>query len=180
MPVSQVLQSDREQVAVDRTSPKGRVLGIDVIPAQPPKGVSTIQGNFLSKTVQEEVKRFLVDPDLGRARDQTFLNLDDKRQQTPQDRLNPDHTEYFETESTAIPVRAADGSDDVDVEHPREEAGGRIQQSRTVDVLLSDMSAPWPQTEGFWKRSLSNPYCRMMNTSGIILRDHAGSMVTNI
>lgn len=49
---------------------------------------------------------------------------------------------------------------------------------RMVDVVLSDMLAPWDQTEGFWKRSKSNPYYRMMNTSGINTRDHAGSMVS--
>ncbi|KAH8905650.1 ribosomal RNA methyltransferase MRM2 [Coniochaeta sp. PMI_546] len=38
------------------------------------------------------------------------------------------------------------------------------------------MSAPWPQTHGFTIRSLSNPYRRMMNTSGITFKDHAGSM----
>lgn len=48
---------------------------------------------------------------------------------------------------------------------------------RTVDVVLSDMSAPWHQTSGFWKRSLSAPYNRMMNTSGVTFKDHAGSMV---
>ena len=49
--------------------------------------------------------------------------------------------------------------------------------SGMVDVVLSDMSEPFPQTEGFWKRSLSDPYCRMMNVSGMSFRDHAGSMV---
>ena len=51
---------------------------------------------------------------------------------------------------------------------------------RTVDVVLSDMSAPFDQTTGFWKRSLSDPYYRMMNTSGINFKDHAGSMVRRI
>lgn len=56
----------------------------------------------------------------------------------------------------------------------------KIQEGveRVVDVVLSDMSAPWEQTTGFWKRSLSNPYFRMMNTSGINFKDHAGSMVS--
>ena len=49
------------QVAVDRTAPGGTVVGIDIIPAQPPKGVSTIQGNFLSPGVQGLVKQFLVE-----------------------------------------------------------------------------------------------------------------------
>lgn len=34
-------------------------MGIDLIPAQPPKGVSTIQGNFLSPAVQNLVKEYL-------------------------------------------------------------------------------------------------------------------------
>ncbi|THW08745.1 FtsJ-domain-containing protein [Aureobasidium pullulans] len=56
------------QVAVSRTSPGGRVLGIDIIPAQPPRGASSIQGNFLSPEVQAEVRRYVRDPALGRAR----------------------------------------------------------------------------------------------------------------
>lgn len=44
-------------------------------------------------------------------------------------------------------------------------------------VVLSDMSEPWPQTSGFSMKTLSNPYSRMMNTSGISFKDHAGSMV---
>jgi 21S rRNA (uridine2791-2'-O)-methyltransferase len=55
----------------------------------------------------------------------------------------------------------------------RDEAQGRV-----VDVVLSDMSAPWEQTAGFYKKSLSDPYFRMMNTSGVAFRDHAGSMVS--
>ena len=53
----------------------------------------------------------------------------------------------------------------------------RGQEEKVVDVVLSDMSAPWDQTTGFWKRSLSDPYRRMMNTSGVNFRDHIGSMV---
>ncbi|KAI1087364.1 ribosomal RNA methyltransferase MRM2 [Rostrohypoxylon terebratum] len=49
------------QVVVERTKPNGRVIGIDIIPAQPPKGVSTIQGNFLSPGVQQLVKDYLVE-----------------------------------------------------------------------------------------------------------------------
>ena len=51
------------------------------------------------------------------------------------------------------------------------------EPEKTVDVVLSDMSAPWVQTTGFWKRSLSDPYRRMMNTSGMTFKDHIGSMV---
>jgi 21S rRNA (uridine2791-2'-O)-methyltransferase len=53
------------------------------------------------------------------------------------------------------------------------------QLGRVVDVVLSDMSEPWDQTTGFYKRSLSDPYSRMMNTSGIAFKDHAGSIVSS-
>lgn len=49
------------QVALDRTAPDGRIVGIDIIPAQPPRGVSTFQGNFLSPGVQGMVKQFLLE-----------------------------------------------------------------------------------------------------------------------
>lgn len=49
------------QVAKDRTGPKGLVVGIDLIPAQPPRGVSTIQGNFLSPSVRDLVKSFVAE-----------------------------------------------------------------------------------------------------------------------
>lgn len=35
-------------------------MGIDLIPAQPPKGVSTFQGDFLSPLVQKLVKDFIL------------------------------------------------------------------------------------------------------------------------
>ena len=52
------------------------------------------------------------------------------------------------------------------------------KEDRMVDVVLSDMCEPWEQTSGFYKRSISNPYRRLMNTSGNNFRDHAGSMVS--
>ena len=42
------------------------MIGIDMIPAQPPNNVSTVQGNFLSESVRQEVKRLLLDPFQGR------------------------------------------------------------------------------------------------------------------
>lgn len=58
-------------------------------------------------------------------------------------------------------------------QHEADVAAGRV-----VDVVLSDMSAPWEQTNSLWVRSVSNPWNRMMNTSGMPFRDHAGSMVS--
>ncbi|KAH0599451.1 hypothetical protein MHUMG1_02239 [Metarhizium humberi] len=46
-------------VAQERTRPHGRVIGIDLIPAQPPRGVATFQGDFLSPSVQRLVREFI-------------------------------------------------------------------------------------------------------------------------
>ncbi|CAG8167967.1 unnamed protein product [Penicillium salamii] len=135
------------QVAANRTQPHGRVIGVDLIPAQPPKGVSTIQGNFLAPEIQTYIRDFLRDPERGRPR------------QTDLGQPSPSLLEPKTDESTA---EGKDGQDKI--------------LERTVDVVLSDMSAPWHQTSGFWKRSLSAPYHRMMNTSGVAFKDHAGSM----
>ena len=164
------------QVAIDRTSPNGRVLGIDLIPAQPPKGVSTIQGNFLSKIVQEEVKNFLRDKSNGRLKRQHFLTAEGDEQAVTEEELE-DPTNYFESETRTDKAKG-NSEDVVETQAGRmsrramEEADGKM-----VDVVLSDMCEPWEQTTGFYIRSLSDPYYRMMNTSGTAFRDHAGSMV---
>jgi 21S rRNA (uridine2791-2'-O)-methyltransferase len=157
-----------QQVAVERTKPNGRIVGIDIIPAQPPKGVSTIQGNFLAPSVQAEVKRFLLDPKHGRVKPQ-FASLP-STESYAQNSVIEDAQSYVDIERHAEDdVREGEGKE-----------GKKAAEERMVDVVLSDMSAPFEQTAGFWKRSLSDPYHRMMNTSGIPFRDHAGSMVCYI
>nr|XP_023927810.1 rRNA methyltransferase 2, mitochondrial-like [Quercus suber] len=118
----------------------GRVVGIDVIPAQPPRGVSTLQGDFLSEGIRQEVRRFVREGS-GQGADGPNENGDGNR--------------------NAEDPAAGDG-------------GGERQH--VVDVVLSDMSAPWPLATGPWLRSVNRPYLRMMNTSGIAFKDHAGSM----
>lgn len=49
------------QVALERTKPHGQVIGIDLLPAQPPKGVTTFQGDFLSPMVQRLVKDLIIE-----------------------------------------------------------------------------------------------------------------------
>ncbi|WYZ42034.1 hypothetical protein EsH8_V_000929 [Colletotrichum jinshuiense] len=159
------------QVAAERTKPNGQILGIDIIPAQPPKGVSTIQGNFLSPDVQDMVKDHLVRAKKRRASappppassadedgefDDDEVAIEDKPSYIDMERASS------EPAAADAPSGAADGAD--------------AKKGRLVDIVLSDMSAPWDQTTGFGVNSLSNPYHRMMNTSGMAFRDHAGSM----
>lgn len=110
--------------------------------------------------MQAEVKRFLRDANVGRPRGSILYNADGEEEIADAE-ANADEVEG---EQVGVRVRGRSGK--------RKEQPGRV-----VDVVLSDMSAPWDQTSGFWKRSLSDPYYRMMNTTGINFKDHAGSMV---
>jgi len=161
------------QVAVERTKPNGRIVGIDIIPAQPPKGVSTIQGNFLSPGVREEVKQFLSDPDRGRPKQQLFSSIEDEGNGTTAVSVSEQDMSYIDLERHANDDSTEEPGSNIANKRGRK---SKEEEGRMVDVVLSDMSAPWEQTTGFWKRSLSDPY-RMMNTSGINFKDHAGSMV---
>ncbi|KAK5002713.1 hypothetical protein LTR28_011081, partial [Elasticomyces elasticus] len=165
------------QVAVSRTAPEGRVVGIDVIPAQPPRGASSIQGNFLSESVQAEVRRYVQDPMRGRPRRQVILSQREDGAESEED-VREMGRGYVEMERHAH----LDGSEAGEAQGPAKDPEKMTQKERddaegmVVDVVLSDMSAPWEQTTGMWIRSVSDPYYRMMNTSGMPFRDHAGSM----
>jgi 21S rRNA (uridine2791-2'-O)-methyltransferase len=117
--------------------------------------------------VQAEVKRFLLDLDRGRPILSPFSTADTTEAVVDQDQV----LSCIDLERHADDERA-----EVTTE-TRKKKKNHDSPGRVVDVVLSDMSAPWEQTTGFWKRSLSDPYFRMMNTSGINFKDHAGSMV---
>ncbi|WPH00307.1 FtsJ-domain-containing protein [Acrodontium crateriforme] len=166
------------QVAANRTSPGGRVIGIDVIPAQPPKGVSTLQGDFLSPEIREEVRKFVQDPMRGRPR---TLSQIARRGAADEDGLDEDQ---LAAESIGyVELERHDDDDTTMYKTPKRKEGAPPSQrevddaeGRVVNVVLSDMSDPWPLTSSTWVKSVSNPYSRMMNTSGMAFRDHAGSM----
>jgi len=80
-------------------------------------------------------------------------------------------------ESAGAVASADVASDSSEPPGERPPATSEEQEGRVVDVVLSDMSAPWDQTTGFSIKSISDPYRRMMNVSGTPFRDHAGSMV---
>lgn len=167
------------QVAVNRTSPGGRVLGIDIIPAQPPRGASSIQGNFLSPAVQDEVRNYVQDYWKGRARKRGVLarRVGDEEE----DGVTEDEVEGLSRGivdlGRDISTSETSPKEIEDNERVLSQTEKDMRDGRVVDVVLSDMSAPWEQITGTWIRSVNNPYRRMMNTSGMAFRDHAGSMV---
>lgn len=123
------------------------------------------------------MKRYLSDPDKGRPKPSPFEAL---AEEGPTILVEPERS-YIDLERHADDgLREGEGEGGGRLKVKRDGRGKRAKEEdegKTVDVVLSDMSAPWEQTSGFWKRSLSDPYHRMMNTTGIPFRDHAGSMV---
>ncbi|KAL8349876.1 hypothetical protein RB598_005298 [Gaeumannomyces tritici] len=185
------------QVAMELTKPTGRVLGVDLIPAQPPRGVGTLQGNFLSPTVRRMTKQLIAEMHHRQVEDKaaarrTGDGADD-------DNVVADRPSYIDMEHRASkleeavePAQEAESSpssspsaasagqsrggrgEEGEAEAPA--ATTKPEEKKYLDIVLSDMSEPWPQTSGFRVNTLSNPYRRLMNTSGIPFRDHAGSM----
>jgi 21S rRNA (uridine2791-2'-O)-methyltransferase len=140
----------------------------------------------LSPIIQDEVRAYVRDPELGRPRQ----NI------TPKEHEGLTEEELDEMERGYIDIERQAHLDGVEIEtlgQPDKETGQSesslsklslkerdMRQGRAVDVVLSDMSEPWDQTAGFYKKSLSDPYFRMMNTSGNAFRDHVGSMVRRL
>lgn len=122
------------------------------------------------------MKKFVRESNRGKLRFRPSLSSAADGESLTEEDLVKDSLSYVELEKRLDLPEAAPRSDAPSTKsrpQEKDEAAGR-----TVDIVLSDMSEPWEQTDGFWKRSLSDPYYRMMNTSGINTRDHAGSMVS--
>jgi 21S rRNA (uridine2791-2'-O)-methyltransferase len=83
---------------VERTKPNGRVIGIDLIPAQPPRGVATFQGDFLSPVVQEMVKNFILE---SHRRPPPMQESDETDSSDPDESIAIDRPSYLDMERHA-------------------------------------------------------------------------------
>jgi len=154
------------------------VVGIDIIPAQPPRGVSTLQGDFLSAEIREEVRNFVSDPMRGRPRaTHELVRREEEGEGVMEEQLEQGSRGVADveriTEQDSSKARATAKDKAAMSQKGLDDAEGRV-----VNVVLSDMSEPWPLVTSTWIKSVSNPWRRMMNTSGMPFRDHAGSMVS--
>ncbi|CAI4214996.1 unnamed protein product [Parascedosporium putredinis] len=162
-------------VAHERTKPHNHVLGIDLLPAQPPRGVSSIQGNFLSPACRPSSETRCGRPTCA-------VGPPASRRRPSRGNPSPagpaegeegfvaehEHVEALEEERSYLDMERLAMRDVEDVAMP--------ETDRVVDIVLSDMSAPWLLPTDFRKSGVNNAFHRMMNTSGIAFRDHAGSM----
>uniref|UniRef100_A0A8H7KAG7 rRNA methyltransferase 2, mitochondrial n=1 Tax=Bionectria ochroleuca TaxID=29856 RepID=A0A8H7KAG7_BIOOC len=167
------------QVALELTKPDGLIVGIDLLPAQPPKGVTTFQGDFLSPMVQKLVKDCILE--MQNRRELSRLKSEPKaeKKKSKEDGVPEEPQIVAESEKTKKkndkkvnedeqPLEAARQHDlqpqsYIDMErqasHVETEGQGKLHHGpgsmNMVDVVLSDM---------------------LMNTSGIPFHDHARSL----
>lgn len=121
------------QVAVERTKPTGRVVGIDIIPAQPPKHVSTIQGNFLHPNVQEMVKQFILESHQRDAPEQSEESTEDETDVVSErpSYIDMERHTFQDEEPANEPVR---GHKDrlVDVSDPKQRSAGLVMDESSL------------------------------------------------
>ncbi|KAG0134067.1 FtsJ-like methyltransferase-domain-containing protein [Tuber indicum] len=110
------------QVAIDKVTPEGRVIGVDILPANPPPGVSTFQGSMKSPGVRELLKKFLMDPSRGKMRENRYLRKGD----VDEEELEEMERGYLDRERDAEREEKFEGIGEDDTRGP-------------VDVVLSDM-----------------------------------------
>ncbi|KAF3760689.1 FtsJ-domain-containing protein [Cryphonectria parasitica EP155] len=179
------------QVAIERTKPHGVVVGIDLIPAQPPRGVTSIQGNFLSPHVRRLLKEVLLEQVRRKRKERNMekkfeaLTATGTGEGEGAEGLGPGgdggqgreaRTDGGGGKGEVVQDRLSYIDLEKQASHDIEAAEADVDdQERMVDVVMSDLCEPWMQTTGFRSNTLSRRY-RLMNTSGINFRDHVLSM----
>jgi 21S rRNA (uridine2791-2'-O)-methyltransferase len=161
------------QVAISNVGPRGRVLGIDILPATPPKGVSSMQANFLSRRTHNAIISYLSDPDRGRRISlSTPARKDDPEDAEAlaaiEDALEPES--YIDLEKRVLSADAL--QDQVGIHRDIE-----ATRPKLVDVVLSDMFVPLPTSGAYHARQYLMAHYRMSNTTGLKAADHGASIV---
>jgi 21S rRNA (uridine2791-2'-O)-methyltransferase len=112
-----------------------------------------------SPGVRELLKKFLMDPSRGKMRENRYLRKGD----VDEEELEEMERGYLDRERDAEREEKFEGVGEDDTRGP-------------VDVVLSDMSDPWPISALTYRKTFDNVFIRLMNTSGIPVRDHAYSI----
>lgn len=172
------------QVALSHVGPRGRVLGIDILPATPPRGVAAMQANFMSKRTHLAILQYLSDTDKGRA-----VPLDAPEEvaeaspgvninmASPQKASVPvsepilDPESYIDLEKRVTDENAIYNEADIIKEIDK-------TKPKLINVVLSDMCEPFPLSGQYYKTHLTAPHFRMSNTTGLKVADHGASIVS--
>ena len=151
------------QVAKSRTADESMILGIDILPCDPPLGVSSIQANILSKKTHDLIRLF----------------FSKHFQLNKHDELHKHHgyfQEFMENKLDKIEQEKIDKNDKLYREVFTNDPTVSSIEKLPIDVIISDMYEPWQKTTNFWNNFTNLPYNRMANTSGLAIKDHSQSI----
>ncbi|KAG0661027.1 2' O-ribose methyltransferase [Maudiozyma exigua] len=140
------------QVARSKTHPKSIIMGIDILPCKPIEGVHALQANILSKKTHDMIRLFF--------NEKFNLNEDDDLDQN----LGYLDKSYMDTNNND---NITTNLNDSDTKH------------YPIDLIISDMYVPYPkdfENSNITSNLTNMPYYRLMNTSGVAIRDHLQSV----
>lgn len=149
------------QVALERCPANSKILGVDILPYQPPRGVSSMQANILSKRTHEQIRDFFASSEKQQSRPEQFEDIE----------ISTSLGSKFTVTEAKILAEKEEKKEDT-----KRPAKPTTLYDRPIDVVLSDMYVPYIQVSGFANATTNNPYIRMANTSGLSVRDHGMSM----
>lgn len=149
------------QVARQRTSSESAILGVDILPCEPPRGVSSLQANILSTKTLELIRIY-------------FSKRFELNKHYPH--INHSHG-YFNHTIEEIDSEEKEKNEEsyVDLFANFPNSNNKVAQF-PLDIIMSDMyvplSIPYHLQNSFTNRALN----RLANTSGIAIRDHLQSI----
>ncbi|QPG74261.1 hypothetical protein FOA43_001586 [Brettanomyces nanus] len=149
------------QVALEKCPKGSKILGVDILPYQPPRGVSSMQANILSRRTHEMIRSF-------------FGSAEKERHS---DALKDVEITTNTGDTIIVKENSMMGAQLSETNNESDDSKDDNSLNKTpIDVVLSDMYAPFVQISGFANATTNNPYFRMANTSGLVVRDHEMSM----
>ncbi|AWU74043.1 uncharacterized protein C5L36_0A06370 [Pichia kudriavzevii] len=153
------------QVALERCPAKSKILGVDLLPYQPPSGASALQGNILSKATHERIKDFFTLSALEK-NDQLFNDVEI---------LSKNGNKLEDIEYSSIVAKEVEMGQLMDDAKLKRDAND-IKFQYPVDVILSDMMA---NTSGlaFRDHMMSMDLCDAALVTAVDLLKKDGSLV---
>ncbi|GMM44551.1 21S rRNA (uridine2791-2'-O) methyltransferase [Pichia kluyveri] len=171
------------QVALERCSKNSKILGVDILPYQPPNGASALQGNILSKGTHLQIKNFFKLSALEK-KNKIFDDVEIVSNNDTSDKtlINSDVSIIEKEAELSLLTKKLNINDNIDNDNENENPNDindndKIENKYPVDVVLSDMYVPFIQPAiAFRSKTTNNPYFRMANTTGLAFKDHTMSM----
>lgn len=179
------------QVALDRCHTGSTIVGVDILPYDPPMGVTSIQGNILSKMTHNLIRETFLYAELDRRRDelsggpQVELKdpttgdielINDLSVMDQSHKVDSEEVRQIDDVLNNLSISKKVLPDEYSLKPETKLDLNDVKLKYPIDVIVSDMYVPFIQSTGFHSATTNNPHHRMANTTGLAIRDHAMSI----